>query len=477
MAQLESNLRALAAEVKRSEGFAGWLTGSTQHAEVKAAVDAALLQLQQCGAAASDGDSEVRAAAAPRARSRPRAVTCTLVCAHVGLAQVLARPFLLACAARNSSLCALGFTALEQLAASDALSEESTGALADALAQVCVFALRRARHVRARTRAGLPASAPDVRTRLTFARQVNDDDEEQTQLKALQTTLTVLQSHHGPATDASVSAVVVTGFRLLSGTQPTNAVHATAAATLRQVVSVLLARAREDARTSSRALALVRVLCSLARGAASAAPDLAAPLPRAFAVDLLDDALRNDASLFSAAPAFNELLLLCVFPLLEELLSSDAAVGAARGARLSAGALHGVAPSASALADEVGYDAAEVAECRCAFRTAATAACTYAQSLPQRSDALLERVLAASQSSSTAPWYRAAALDALQRCAADQRVARALVEAAPATPRVTMLSRMSDVAADVLTDAFGAEAVRHHRLSVRARRFVKLCVH
>jgi hypothetical protein len=219
----------------------------------------------------------------------------------------------------------------------------------------------------------------------------------------------------------------------------------------------------------------VRVLCSLARGAASAAPDLAAPLPRAFAVDLLDDALRNDASLFSAAPAFNELLLQCVFPLLEELLSSDAAVSAARGARLSAGALHGVAPSASALADEVGYDAAEVAECRCAFRTAATAACTYAQSLPQQSDALLERVLAASQSSSTAPWYRAAALDALQRCAADQRVARALVEAAPATPRVTMLARMSDAAADVLTDAFGAEAVRHHRLSARARRFVINC--
>ena len=105
-------------------------------------------------------------------RARGRAPSLARWCALTfGLAQVLARPFLLACAARNSSLCALGFTALEQLAASDALSEESTGALVDALAQVCVFALRRARHVRARTRAGLPASAtPDVRTRLTFAR-------------------------------------------------------------------------------------------------------------------------------------------------------------------------------------------------------------------------------------------------------------------------------------------------------------------
>jgi hypothetical protein len=288
---------------------------------------------------------------------------------------------------------------------------------------------------------------------------VNDDDEEQTQLKALQTTLTVLQSHHGITTDASVSAVVVTGFRLLSGTQPTNAVHATAAATLRQAVSVLLARAREDVRACPRAVALLRVLCSLARGAA--APDLAAPLPRAFAVDLLDDAMRAHAPLFSAVPAFNELLLQCVFPLLDDLLSSDTAVGAALSARLSAGALHGVAPSASALADDVGFDPAEVAERRCAFRTAATAACTYAQSLPQQTDALLERVLAASQSSSAAPWYRAAALDALQRCAADQRVARALVEAvAPVTPRVRMLTQMSKVAADVLADAFGADAVR-----------------
>jgi hypothetical protein len=70
MPQLESNLRALAAEVKRNEGFAGWLTGSAQHADVKAAVDAALLSLHERGAASSDGDSEVRAAAALRERAR-----------------------------------------------------------------------------------------------------------------------------------------------------------------------------------------------------------------------------------------------------------------------------------------------------------------------------------------------------------------------------------------------------------------------
>jgi hypothetical protein len=43
-AQLESSLRGLAAELKRSEGgFTSWLTGSssTQHVDVKNALDAA----------------------------------------------------------------------------------------------------------------------------------------------------------------------------------------------------------------------------------------------------------------------------------------------------------------------------------------------------------------------------------------------------------------------------------------------------
>jgi adenylylsulfate kinase-like enzyme len=48
-AQLESSLRGLAAELKRSEGgFTSWLTGSlsTQHADVKNALDAALAKLR-----------------------------------------------------------------------------------------------------------------------------------------------------------------------------------------------------------------------------------------------------------------------------------------------------------------------------------------------------------------------------------------------------------------------------------------------
>ena len=48
-AQLESSLRGLAAELKRSEGgFTSWLTWSlsTQHADVKSSLDAALVKLR-----------------------------------------------------------------------------------------------------------------------------------------------------------------------------------------------------------------------------------------------------------------------------------------------------------------------------------------------------------------------------------------------------------------------------------------------
>jgi hypothetical protein len=282
--------------------------------------------------------------------------------------------------------------------------------------------------------------------------QVNDGDEEQTQLKALQTTLTVLQSQHCPDTEAAVSALLATCFRLLSGAQASNAVHATAAASARQAVSVLLARAREGgaapapAAASTRALALVRVLCSLARGAA---PDLAAPLPRAFAVDLLDDALRAHASLFTASPPFSELLAQCVFPLLTDLVAGG--TGAAEAAVP-------LSPAAS-LPDEVGVDPAEVAERRCALRTATTLVCTYAHSLPRHADALLERLLAAAQSGARGAWHRAAALEAVQRCAADARLARCLINAAE--PRTQALTRMAGVAAGTLTESCGVDAVRH----------------
>ena len=60
--QLESSLRGLAAELKRSEGgFTSWLTGSSQHADVKSALDAALAKLR---GASNDVDADdVRSAA------------------------------------------------------------------------------------------------------------------------------------------------------------------------------------------------------------------------------------------------------------------------------------------------------------------------------------------------------------------------------------------------------------------------------
>ena len=50
--------------------------------------------------------------------------------------QDLARPFLLACATRQSGLCALGFATLQGLVAVDALSPASTRALITHLSQV-----------------------------------------------------------------------------------------------------------------------------------------------------------------------------------------------------------------------------------------------------------------------------------------------------------------------------------------------------
>ena len=57
--------------------------------------------------------------------------------------QDLARPFLLACATRQSGLCALGFAALQQLVAVGALSPASTRALITHLSQVRLRALWR----------------------------------------------------------------------------------------------------------------------------------------------------------------------------------------------------------------------------------------------------------------------------------------------------------------------------------------------
>ena len=51
-------------------------------------------------------------------------------------AQDLTRPFLLACATRQSGLCALGFATLQQLVALDALSPASTRELITHLSQV-----------------------------------------------------------------------------------------------------------------------------------------------------------------------------------------------------------------------------------------------------------------------------------------------------------------------------------------------------
>lgn len=356
------------------------------------------------------------------------------------------RPFLLACAARHSSLCALGFSGLEQLAAYNALSRESSAALVELLAQARVSCVRVA------SRTFLLLQPDDL-----VVWQVDDDDEEPAQLKALQTTLTVLQSLASqPSSDDAVQSLVFACFRLLSGAQCTNAVRATAAATLRQAVSVLLQRASQDAGAGSSALALLGAICAIAHG--RAAPALAAPLPRAFAVDLLDDALRAHALLFRTAPTFCDLLAQTIFPLLADLLAGGAAQSV-KGSGARYGSATGTALPAS-IPDDVGVDPARVAEHRCTFRTASTAVCLFARTLPRQIGMLLARLLAASQAGDQAAWYRAAAFEGLHRCAADAHLARSLVEALPCEPRVTVLGQICVVATATLADAVGPDAVR-----------------
>ena len=358
-------------------------------------------------------------------------------------AQDLARPFLLACATRQSGLCALGFASLQQMAASNALSPASMRALVAHLSQV------RARAAWRTPRAPLTVCA-------CAPRKVDDGDDEQAQLKALQTTLTVLQAPLCSDDGAAVLPLLVVCFRLLSGPQASNAVHATAAATLRQAVSVVLQRAGDDHAdgVAAKATALLRGLCTLARESSS--PELNAPLPRAFAVDLLDDALRVHAKAFTQVPAFTQLLVTVVYPLLTDLLVSSGAVavdGAGAPSQPSAAA-------ASTVFDEVGIDPAEVAERRCALRAATTFICTYAAVLPELADALFERILSTTHSVLAATWYRASAFEALQRCAADLRLARALAQPAAGAQRAQMLCRIATASFGVLIDVFGAEAVR-----------------
>lgn len=252
---------------------------------------------------------------------------------------------------------------------------------------------------------------------------------------------------------AATLPLLVVCFRLLSGPQASNAVHATAAATLRQAVSVVLQRASDDSAVgvAAKATALVRGLCVLAQGGAS--QELNTPLPRAFAVDLLDDALRTHSKLFTDVAAFKDILVRVVFVLITELLASSGAVSAD-------GALALTRPSAavaSSVVDEIGIDPAEVTERRCALRVATTVVCTYASSLPEQADALLEHIISTTQSALAATWYRASAFEALQSCSADFRLARSLSGDAK---RAHMLCRIATVSTCALIDVLGAEAVR-----------------
>ena len=122
----------------------------------------------------------------------------------------VAHPFLLACAVQHSALCKLGLASLERLLALDALSDESVARLVSRL------------------------------------HKLDESEDEATLLKALQTALSLFQSRPG-CVPQHVRPLFSFGLRALSA-HASGAVHATAAAALRQGCAALLERAACDAK-------------------------------------------------------------------------------------------------------------------------------------------------------------------------------------------------------------------------------------
>eukprot|EP00854_Cymbomonas_tetramitiformis_P009321 gene9321-11046_t len=267
---LEADLRNLSAEARKSDtGFAGYFTGS-QHPEVKEAAERALLKLRSLPAENLDG---------------PGVAECEEVW----------RAFIKACEAKNVRLSAIGLACLQKLVANEAIAQDAI---------------------------------PEV---LSTLRQHADVYDEAVQLKTLQTVLSLLQSKLYPKEEEGVAAMLGICFRLLGSTRCADSVHTTAAATLRQAVALIFDRIVTceglanhpspqamgitdmdepfaDAHSATKAgLLLFNDLCALASG--QPAPWLQVPpLPKAFALDMLEFVLSHHAIVFTALPNFERLL-------------------------------------------------------------------------------------------------------------------------------------------------------------------------
>eukprot|EP00899_Mesostigma_viride_P020318 jgi/Mesvir1/28288/Mv04811-RA.1 len=233
------------------------------------------------------------------------------------------RPFLLACDTKNSKLSAAGLNCLQRLIAHNAIAPYSVGAI------------------------------------LATLRQHAESGDDGAKLKTLPTILTLLQSSAHPTDPNEVATVLGICFRLLSKNSNADSVHSTAAATIRQAVALIFDRVvagegltppqggagaakstkgtsgatGEKSRSKSQeamdlsqvyekstvpprdlvskespaALLLFNDLCVLADG--FAAPWLkAGPLPRTFALDILEFVLSHHAAVFRELKPFVTLL-------------------------------------------------------------------------------------------------------------------------------------------------------------------------
>lgn len=256
LALLEADLRALSAEARRGDGFAGWLTGP-QHPELKEAAEHAIIKLRSLPPGAEPGP------------------------AVAGCEEVL-RPFLLACESRSVPLALLGLGCVQKLLANDGVAAEHLPAVIAVLQHF-----------------------PEV-------------FDEGVQLKTLQTVLTILQSRLFPAEESVLAMLLGLCFRMQGSTRSSDSVHTIAAATLRQAVALLFDRvvasmmetgasAEAPSAIVQTALLLFDDLCHLA-GGKSAAWLQVQPLPKVIALDMLEFVLSQYAVVFKSLPPFERLI-------------------------------------------------------------------------------------------------------------------------------------------------------------------------
>ena len=156
-ASLEADLRALATEARRQDGFTSWITGAAQNLDVKDAAERAVLKLRALPSgdgAEAIASHEARESAAAETRrpqlhaSRPPRRPPARVPRRRAFIRVarrpapppprgqdILRPFVMACACRNSNLTALGLAGIHKLAAHSAVAPARFASLFESLQQ------------------------------------------------------------------------------------------------------------------------------------------------------------------------------------------------------------------------------------------------------------------------------------------------------------------------------------------------------